>query len=49
MSKWMFINEKTGKKERHVQCPACCSFIPYSEYDKHECEDQKHNLGIMSM
>jgi len=22
-----FINPKTGKKEKHIQCPACCEWI----------------------
>ena len=49
MGKHIFINPKTGRKERHIQCPACCKFIPESEYTEHKCEEQKHNIGIMWM
>jgi len=35
----IFVNEKTGKKEKHIQCSNCLEYIPYSEYDKHTCEN----------
>jgi len=42
-----FINPKTGRKEKHIQCKACCEWIPESEFMDHECEEQKANLGLM--
>ena len=43
------INPRTGKKEKHWQCPACFDFIPSSEYSEHlnTCEAVKavHAMG----
>jgi len=43
----MLINKKTGKKEKHIQCVACCRWIPISEFSHHQCEEKRHNLGLM--
>lgn len=42
-----FLNEKTGKKEKHVQCLSCLDFIPESEYFVHceGCKKNKINIG----
>jgi len=40
----IFVNPKTGKKERHICCVGCCEFIPESEYDKHVCPNEKARI-----
>ena len=43
------VNPKTGKKERLIQCPACCKWVFESEYSEHykNCEDAQRGLGLM--
>lgn len=37
----IFINEKTGKKEKHYQCAGCCEWIPFSNTNHHKtCKDK---------
>jgi len=44
MGKFVFVNPKTGKKERHICCAGCCEFIPTSEYDQHKCPNEYERL-----
>lgn len=43
----IFINEKTGKKERHICCSGCCEFIPTSEYQNHKCPDERLRIQFL--
>ena len=41
----IFLNEKTGKKERHIQCLRCLSYIPNSEYEEHKCDGNEITIS----